>query len=133
MINVIKTKGGRAISTAKDDYEYYMEHSRGLQKQREEEQEREEEEYRERARQKREMREQKLEEKRQKQEREKARPKRTNNKVSGVVLNNELTDITPSTLDSGDLTEVTLDFNEETPVFDINDEYSKCHGKSRNV
>lgn len=125
LINVIKTKGGRAISTAKDDYEYYMEHSRGLQKQREEEQEREEEEYRERARQKREMREQKLEEKRQKQEREKARPKRTNNKVSGVVLNNELTDITPSTLDSGDLTEVTLDFNEETPVFDINDEYSK--------
>ncbi len=124
-INAIKTRGGRALHTAKDDYEYYREHSRDSRLRREEELEREEEEYQERVRKRREIREQKLEEKRQKEAQENARPKRTNNKVSGVVLNNELTDMTPTTIDSGDLTEVTLDFNEEPSIFKIEDEYSK--------
>lgn len=54
--------------------------------------------------------------------------KRTNNKVSGVVLNNELfnpqqTHEMPEQLP--DLEEITLEPNNESGMFDIQDEYSK--------
>ena len=59
-ISAVRRKGGRALMTAKDDYEYYREHSRDYRQRHEEDIEREDEEYRERTQKKRQEREQLL-------------------------------------------------------------------------
>ncbi len=130
-ISAVRRKGGRALMTAKDDYEYYREHSRDYRQRHEEDIEREDEEYRERTQKKRQERELKAQERREaaKAAQEEAqKKKRTNNKVSGVVLNNELfnpqqTHEMPEQLP--DLEEITLEPNNESGMFDIQDEYSK--------
>lgn len=130
-INAVRARGTRVIHAARDDYEYYRESSKDSRQRQEEELERGDEEYMERARARRQAGRQRQEARQRAEEhnsndgKETLKGKRSDKKVSGVVLNNELTDIAPSVIDSGDLTEVTLDFNEEPSIYNIEDEYSK--------